>query len=187
MPGELSCWCPRSAVSGENNCGRAKIFSRRLFGYAILTLRDDERVGEICAKAVTHAESQDVQNPPSDLLAVWRAGDCSCADFRAFTVFPDCRFRRGGANARNELGHLGCDLLSVAFCGLQYPPASGRCSGRRGRFLFWTVVGISHRIRGQCIGRSNFVCPEPLGRRTMVSAKAVAKRYIACLGTGLGT
>jgi len=95
-----------------------KYFPGRLFDYAILTLRDDERVGEICAKAVTHAESQDVQNPPSGLLAVWRAGDCSCADFRAFTVFPDCRFRRGGANARNELGHLGCDLLSVAFCGL---------------------------------------------------------------------
>jgi len=59
--------------------------------------------------------------------------------------------------------------------------------GGRRRLLFRALVGISHRVCRQRSCGSNFVCPEPLDSRAMVSAQAFAEPNAACLGAGRRT
>ncbi len=76
------------------------------------------QAGEICADVVTRAHFEDAEYPAHDFLAGGRGRLRNCAGGSAFEVFSGRQFYRCLAGACDELGSMGCDLLSIAFCSL---------------------------------------------------------------------
>src|SRR5439155_11808120 len=131
-------------------------------------------VGEICASWATRAQFEDAERSPCGFLADCSGRVCNCAWGGALSLFSGRRFYRCLTGAYHELGRLGWDLLSLAFCSLQHFSVAWRCSGCGRRLLFWFVVGLFGRALRQYPRHRRFICAQSLHCKALVWAEALA-------------
>src|SRR4030095_2184424 len=76
------------------------------------------QAANICTECMAWAHSQCAECSSRDFLASCRRRVCDCACGRAFALLSSYQFCGSLAGARDKLGRLGRDFLSVVICSL---------------------------------------------------------------------
>src|SRR5207249_12309951 len=119
--------------------------------------RNDDSIGEICAKSLNRAESENARSSARSVPAARDTGNLSHVVRAAGALLSSGRLRRGLTAAGYRFGRVERDLLPVTFCRVQYSLiAGGRSECGRGVFL-WPLVGIFCCASRQYYWSSNLV------------------------------